>query len=64
MLKETLDWSVGILIVANIGTIGTVIVSALRLSAQFGGLKNQVEVNKENINKNEARILQCEQRSM
>lgn len=40
----------GTLVVANIGTIVTVFISALKLAATFGALKKEVETNAKDIN--------------
>ena len=62
--EMTLDVVNLTLIVANLGTILTVVVAVTKISSRFGALENQVVVNKENINKNEKRIAAAELRSM
>jgi len=57
---NSINWLMGVLVLANIGTIFAVIIAALKLSSIFGGIRNQVEVNKDDIKQHDRRLLHVE----
>ena len=59
-MVNAMYWLMGILVIANIGTICAVIIAALKLSSIFGAIKNQVSVNAGNIRQHDKRILHIE----
>ncbi len=60
MENTQVQLAIGVLVLANIGTIVTVIISVLKLAAMFGAMKLQIEVNRKDVNNAHFKIRQLE----
>ena len=60
MDKEAMYLAAGTIVVANIGTIITVIIAALKLAAKFGKMEHQIDINTKDINAAHQRIRNVE----
>ena len=60
MDKEQIYLVAGTLVVANIGTIITVLISAFKLASTFGKMQLQIEMNKKDVSAAHERLRKIE----